>query len=269
MHRPTLALGLLLSTLLMTGAHAQPSDSVLAKVKASGTMKVCYAQTTPDAYKDAKTGQWSGVFIDITNELASWMKVKVEPVEVTFATVILALNRGDCDLFGASLLYNAPRAMEVDYIIPFAAKGMNAVIQAGSSKKFIKPEDFNQDGVTLAAVAGSRDYEVAKRMFPKAKLLALNPPTDIQLFDTVRRGDADAAFANGITIRWWLKSAGHEWAAIAFGDDFSTQPNGWAIRYGDPAWKDFLDSFARFALANNRAKDLYESYLSRDSLTTK
>jgi ABC-type amino acid transport substrate-binding protein len=262
---------LIAGLLLLCGGAAlgQPSDSVLAKVKNEGTLKVCYAQTTPDAYKDPKTGEWHGVFIDLTDELASWMKVKVQPVEVQFSTVILALNRGDCDLFGASLLYNAPRAMEVNYIVPFAAKGMNAVIPADNPKHFTKPEDFNQDGVTLAAVAGSRDYEVAKRMFPKAKLLALQPPTDIQLFETVRRGDADAAFANGITIRWWLKSPDSKWATIAFKDDFSTQPNGWAIRYGDPAWKDFLDSFARWALANNRARDLYESYLSRDSLAAK
>ena len=262
---------LIAGLLLLCGgaALAQPADSVLTKVKNEGTLKVCYAQTTPDAYKDPKTGEWHGVFIDLTNELADWMKVKVQPVEVQFSTVILALNRGDCDLFGASLLYNAPRAMEVNYIIPFAAKGMNAVIMAGNTKHFAKPEDFNLDGVTLAAVAGSRDYEVAKRIFPKAKLLALQPPTDIQLFETVRRGDADAAFANGITIRWWLKNPDSKWATVAFKDDFSTQPNGWAIRYGDPAWKDFLDSFARWALANNRARDLYESYLSRDSLAAK
>ncbi len=266
MRRTLLTLGLLL-TVLSAPVFAQPADSVLTKVKASGTLKVCYAQTTPDAYKDAKTGEWEGVFVDLTNELADWMKVKVVPVEVQFSTVILALNRGDCDLFAASLLYNAPRAMEIDYILPFAAKGMNAVIHAGNPKHFTKPEDFNQEGVTLAALTGSRDYEVAKRLFPKAKLLALQTQTDIQLFETVRRGDADAAFANGITIRWWLKAPDHQWATIAFTDDFSTQPNGWAIRYGDPAWKDFLDSFAHWALANNRAKDLYESYLSRDTLT--
>jgi ABC-type amino acid transport substrate-binding protein len=261
---------LLLPLLWSTAAPAQvPDNSVLAKVKNSGVLKVCYAQTTPDAYKDPKTGEWAGVFVDLTHDLADWMKVKIEPVEVQFATVILALNRGDCDLFAASLLYNAPRAMQINYIVPFAAKGMNAVIAAGNPKHFTKPSDFNQDGVTLAAVAGSRDYEVAKREFPKAKIIALQPPTDIQLFEAVRRGDADAAFANGITIRWWLKSPGHDWATIAFKDDFSTQPNGWAIRYGDPAWKDFLDSFAHWALASNRATDLYESYLSRDTLPTK
>lgn len=250
-----------------TAARAQvPSESALSRVKSSGVLKVCYAQVTPDSYKDPKTGEWTGVFVDITNELAQWMKVKVQPVEVQWSTVILALNRGDCDLFGASLLYNAPRAEEIDYITPFSAKGMNAVIAKGNPKHFTKPEDFNQPGVTLAVVAGSRDQEVSARMFPKAKIIALSTPTDIALFESVRRGDADAAFANGITIRWWLKATTPAWGDVAFADDFSVQPNGWAIRYGDPAWKDFLEAFAHWALANHRAKDLYESYLAKTSL---
>lgn len=89
MSRHALAPALLLLAALLAPApaDAQPAGSVLAKVKNDGTMKVCYAQTTPDAFKDSRTGQWSGVFVDLTNELAAWMKVKVEPVEVTFATV--------------------------------------------------------------------------------------------------------------------------------------------------------------------------------------
>ena len=250
-----------------TTAHAQvPTDSALARVKSSGILKVCYAQVTPDSYKDPKTGEWTGVFVDIVNELAQWMKVKVQPVEVQWSTVILALNRGDCDLFGASLLYNAPRAEEIDYITPFSAKGMNAVIAKGNPKHFTKPEDFNQPGVTLAVVAGSRDQEVSARMFPKAKIIALSTPTDVALFETVRRGDADAAFANGITIRWWLKATTPAWADVAFSDDFSVQPNGWAIRYGDQAWKDYLEAYAHWVLANHRATDLYGAYLAKSSL---
>ncbi len=243
-----------------------PSGSVLARVKSEGVLKVCYAQVTPDSYKNPKTGKWTGVFVDMVNELATWMKVKVQPVEVQWSTVILALNRGDCDLFGASLLYNAPRAEEIDYITPFSAKGMNAVIPKGNPKHITSPADFNRKGMTLAVVAGSRDQEVATREFPKAKILALATQTDIELFESVRRGDADAAFANGITIRWWLKSPNAGWAGIALPNDFSVQPNGWAIRYGDPAWKDFLEAFAHWALANNRARDLYEKYLSKPSL---
>lgn len=245
---------------------AQTKESALARVKRDGVLKVCYAQVTPDSYKDPRTGQWTGVFVDLVNEMASWMKVKVEPVEVQFGTAPLSLNRGDCDLFGASLLYNAPRALEINFIRPFAAKGINGLVSKEKAARFKKVEDLNDPGVTLAVVAGSRDHEVAQRIFPKAKLLALQVNTDLAAFDSVRRGDADIALANGITIRWWSKVQGNDWAAAAFDGDFSTQPNGWAIRYGDPDWKNFLDSFAAWIVANNKAAELYDSYLSRTSL---
>lgn len=247
-------------------AFAQTKESVLAKVKREGVLKVCYAQVTPDSYKDPRTGQWTGVFVDLVNELAGWMKVKVEPVEVSFGTAPLALNRGDCDLFGASLLYNAPRALEINFVRPFAAKGINALVSKEKAAKFKKVEDLNDPSVTLAVQAGSRDQEVAGRIFPKAKLLALQITTDLAAFDSVRRGDADVALANGITIRWWSKVQGNDWATAAFDNDFSTQPNGWAVRYGDPDWKDFLDSFATWIVGNNKAAELYDSYLSRTSL---
>src|SRR5690349_483265 len=95
-------LGLLLAfgAVFASPVQAQTKESVLTKIKRDGTLKVCYAQTTPDNYKDPRTGEWTGVFVDLVNEMAAWMKVKVEPVEVQFATVILSLNRGDCDLFG-------------------------------------------------------------------------------------------------------------------------------------------------------------------------
>ena len=250
-------------------AAAQQKESVLAKVKREGVLKVCYTQTTPDNYKDPRTGEWTGVFVDLVNELATWMKVKVEPVEVQLPTVILTLNRGDCDLFGASLLYNAPRAMEINFIRPFAAKGINALVKKEKAASITKAEDLNSPNITIAVMAGSRDYEVSQRIFPKAKLLSLNVTTDLAAFDSVRRGDADVALANGITIRWWSKVQGNDWATAALANDFSTQPNGWAIRYGDPDWKNFLDAYANWVLANNKAQELYDAYLSRTSLFEK
>ena len=53
---------------LAVPATAQTKESVLVKVKREGTLKVCYAQVTPDSYKDPRTGQWTGVFVDLVNE---------------------------------------------------------------------------------------------------------------------------------------------------------------------------------------------------------
>lgn len=273
-HRGRFRIATLLAAIALAGllaplgatARAQ-SGSILKRIASSGKMTVCYADVTPDSYKNPKTGQWVGVFVDLVHELANWMHVKVQPVQVTWATAVSAIKQGECELFGASLLYNAPRAMQIEYILPFSAKGMNAVIPVNNPKHFKDPSDFDKPGVVLGVVAGSRDQEVAKRQFPKAKILAYQTPTDIGLFAAIRNGDVDAAFANGLTIRWWLRNTDNKkWASVAFPDDFSVQPNGWAIAYGDPEWKSFLDSFARYVLANHQAEHLYASYLARTSL---
>ena len=69
------------------------TGSTLDKVKAAGVVKVCVAQISPEAYKDAKTGQWSGVFIDLTNELQSaGAKVDLTELEQGFTEAAAAYS---------------------------------------------------------------------------------------------------------------------------------------------------------------------------------
>jgi polar amino acid transport system substrate-binding protein len=246
-------------------AHAQSDTSTLAKVKKEGVMKVCYAQGSPESYKDPKTGEWLGVFVDLANELATWMKVKIQPVEVQWNTAVLALKRGDCDFFGSSFVYNAPRAMEVDFITPFRSKGLNAVIRKDSKKNLTKIDDLNNPNVTIAVGAGSREYETGKRLFPKAKFLALQINSDVETLAPTQRGDADVTILPIININWWLQIPENaSWGKMAFpGQDFGNAPVGWAVRYGDPEWKDFLDQYVRWVTANDLAKRTYDEYMAK------
>jgi len=255
---------LALLTLLPVTATAQ-QESALDKIKKSGVIKACVAQIAPESFKDAKTGEWHGVTIDLLTELANWMKVKFEIVEVKWDIAVLSLKRGDCDIFGGSFVFNAPRAMEVNYIAPFYKKGVNFVISKTAKQEFAAPKDFNDPRATIAVVAGTGDHETARRMFPKAKILALNVNSNIQIIESVRRGDADAAYMSTFTVRWWLAIPENAaWAKIGFPDqDLFSAPNGWAVRYGDPDWKSFLDSFSHWAVASGTVQRLYDSYFER------
>jgi cyclohexadienyl dehydratase len=249
--------------LCATAASAQ-STSTLDKVKSSGVLKACVAQISPEAYKDAKTGQWSGVFVDLTNELATWLKLKVEMVEVQWPTVVPSLKRGDCDMYGGSLVYNAPRAAEIAFIRPQWAKGVNAIVKKEDASKFHQPSDLNSPDVTIAVVAGTSENEVARRSFPKAKLLPLQVNSNIQIMESVRRGDAVAALLPKITLDWWLAvPENNTWGQMAFpGTEFAASPNGWAVRYGDPDWARFLDNFSNWASASGLIAQLYEKYVA-------
>ncbi len=91
-----------LAQMLETGVR---EDSVLAKCRKEGVLRVGYAQTGPWFYKDAKTGELNGIYKDVVDTLAKEIQVKVEWKETTFANATVALRRGDFDLFGSSLTY--------------------------------------------------------------------------------------------------------------------------------------------------------------------
>jgi len=268
-----MAIALCLVAAFNTHALAQSTaQSTLEKIKREGVIKVCTPQVVPDLYKDAKTGQWSGVMADLLNTMAEWMKVKWQPVEVGgFDAALLTLKQGNCDLIGSSMVYNAPRAMEVNFIRPFGAKGINAVVLKTNPKGLKTPLDLNSADVTIVTSLGSREHETATRLFPKAKLMAVKVPAAIQILEHVKRGDATVAVLPTITVKWWLQVPENAaWGIMAFPDqDFGYAPNGWAIRYGDSDWKDFLDNYSGYIAANNIAAKLYEEYLERSNPFTK
>lgn len=252
------------AALMSPQAHAQ-SASTLDNIKKEGVIKVCYSQILPEAYKDPKTGEWTGVFVDLMNELARWMKVKVQPVEVGWDVAVLSLKQGTCDVFGSSLIYNAPRAMEIDYVRPFLSKGINTVISKTNSKNLKSPSDLNSENVTVVAQLGSREQETVQRLFPKAKILAVRANSQLEIIEQVKRGDADAAAMPAITIKWWLQVPENAaWGKEGFpGQDFGNAPASWGVRYGDRDWRDFLDAYVGWTIANNVGGKLYEDYLSR------
>jgi ABC-type amino acid transport substrate-binding protein len=239
--------------------------SSLDKVKQSGVIKVCLAQQQPDNYKDPRSGQWTGVMVDLLNELSKWMKVKTDIAEVGWDVAVLSLKQGTCDLFASSIVYTAPRAMEIAFVTPFGAKGDNIVIDKKNPKNIKVHADLNNPNITIIAELGTREHDNAQRFFPKAHILAVKVPSTVQVIDWVKRGDADAAVLPTITARWWLNVPENAaWAAMGFPDnDFGNAPNGWAVRQGDSDWLDFLNSFSGWVTANGMAKQLYDDYLER------
>ena len=242
------------------------ADTTLDKIKREGVLKVCVPSVVPDLYKDPKTGEWTGVMADLLQTLTTWMKVKLQPIEVGgFDAALLTLKQGNCDLIGSSMVYNAPRAMEVNFIRPFGAKGINAVVLKSNAKNLKAPADMNSPNVTIVTNLGSREMETVTRLFPKAKIMAVKVPSAIQIVEHVKRGDADIAVLPTVTAKWWLQVPENAaWGMMAFPDqDFGNSPNGWAIRYGEPDWKDFLDNYSGFVAANNTAAKLYDEYMDR------
>lgn len=219
-------------------------DSSLAKIRKEGLMRVGYSQTGPWFYKDAKTGELGGIYKDAVDRLAKEMEVKVEYKEVTFQNSTVGLRRNDFDLYGSSLTYTLARALVVDYVGPLWAKGSLLMVHKDNAGKFKKLSDFNNSKVTFSVVAGGSEEPRIPMLFPNAKLITTAGQV-VLAAEPIRAKKADVWMSGDSDVLLFAKR--NSWATVFDpSSPIDKRPNTWAVRYGDPEWKHFLDFWATF-----------------------
>lgn len=225
--------------LLESGIDA---NSALARVKKGGTLKVGYAQTPAWFYRDAKANKLAGIYFDVAEAFAKELEVKLDYQEVAWANATVGLRKGDFDIFVSSLFYTIPRALVVNYVAPMWHKGHLAICHKDNAGRFKSTADFNKPDVTFSVNVGTREEHVLKMLFPKAKIITTTgqvalsaEPVRAKKADLVVMGDLD-------TLAFAAKNA---WAHVVDeANPFGRGANTWAVRYGDTAWKFFLDMWA-------------------------
>ena len=260
------AAGLAVAGASMREAQAQllesgiDSNSVLARIKKENKLRVGYSQTVPWFYKSAKTGGLSGIYYDVAEKLAAALEVEPEYHEVSWANATVSLRKGDFDVFGSSLFYTMPRALVVNYAGPMWHKGRLAIVHKDNAGRFKSDADFNSPDVTFSVNIGSSEENWVKSTFPKAKIITTSgnitlaaEPVRAKKADIWATGDLDA-------VLFARKNA--RWAHIVNEETpIGLTANTWAIRYGDNAWKYFLDMWADHMIASGFMKERYEHYL--------
>jgi polar amino acid transport system substrate-binding protein len=248
-----------MAQLLDTGIDPK---SVLAKMGKGQTLQVGYAQTPLWFFKDAKTGELRGVYKDLVEMLAHDLEMNVNWQEVSFADSTVGLRKGDFDLFGSSAIYTVPRALVSDYVGPLWCKGSLAVVRRQDAGKYKTIADLNSPDVTFSVNAGASEEQRIPQLFPKAKVIAI-AGQEAMAAEPVRTGRA-TAFVAGDSDIIALAKRNANWAQIVDVDHpFDKRPNTWLIRYGDSAWKSFLDTWCAYVIANGAVERIYNQYLQQ------
>jgi polar amino acid transport system substrate-binding protein len=236
---------------------------VLAKIRKEGVIRVGYAQTGPWFYKDAKTGDLGGIYKDVVDMLAKEIQIKVEWKEVTFANATVGLRRGDYDLFGSSLVYLVQRALVVNYIGPLYSKGSLLLIHKDNAERFKKASDLNDANVTFSVTAGASEEPRIPLLFPaKPKVITTTGQVSLGA-EPVRAKRADV-WISGDSDVLLLAKRNESWAVVVDpANPLDRRPNTWTIRYGDQEWKNFLDFWAAFLIANGEVERLFKHHMEK------
>lgn len=232
------------ATVLAQPKVAIPStDSTLDRVRKSGVLRVgVIIGQAPYFNKDLVSGKWSGACIEMANDIASKLAVKVELVETTWGNQILDLQADKIDL--AFAVNPTPeRALVIDFATPILVHSFTAVTRKG----FRKPqtwEDLNKPSVRIAVDLGSTHELIARRYAPKATITAFKNRDDAVLAVATGRADVNVVLA---VLALPMLKKNPALGEIAIPRPVLTLPTNLGIRMeSDKRWRDFLSVWADY-----------------------
>jgi cyclohexadienyl dehydratase len=228
----------LLTLLAASTAPAAPTTS--QRVQESGELRVCI---WPDYYgvslRHPRTGQLSGIDIDLSAAFAADLKAKPVYVDSSFATLVEDLLRDRCDIAMFAVGMTPQRAQALRFSRPYLESDIYAVTTR-SSRVVKNWQDLDRPGVRIAVQAGTFMEPVMAGALKQANLVVVRPP------DTREReleaGRVDAFMTDYPYSRRLLDNA--DWARlVAPPAPFFVLPYAYAVKPGDAAWLTAVDEF--------------------------
>lgn len=216
------------------------AGEVQERVQARGELRVCI---WPDyqriSFRDPRTGQLSGLDIDLATALASDLRTKLRFVDSSFVTLTQDLlnNRCDVAMFGIAML---PQRMEqLQFATPYVQSDIHAVTTR-SSRIVRQWSDIDQPGVLVGVQAGTFMEHVMREKLRHANLVSIQLPQTRERELMAGRVDVfmtDYPYGRAL-------SENTDWAALLTSPvRFHVLPYAHASKPGDAEWHATLNAF--------------------------
>ena len=180
---------ILLVVLLALLPFSVNAESNLNKILSSGELKVgTTGDWDPMTVKDPATNKYKGFDIDVMNELAKDMGVKIKFVPAEWKTIVSGITSSRYDI-STSVTKTPKRAEVAGFTDTYYKYGTVPLVLKKNLKKFSTWDSLNNEKVTIATTLGTSQEEKAKEFFPKSKLNSVEAPA--RDFQEVLAGRAD------------------------------------------------------------------------------
>ncbi len=216
------------------------AGKVADRVQSSGTLRVCI---WPDYYgvshRNPNSQQLEGIDIQLSAELARDLKLKLQYVDASFATLVDDLNADRCDvaMFAVGML--AQRMQQLRFSRPYLQSDIYGMTTK-SNRVVQQWADIDQPGVLVGVQAGTFMEPIMRAQLKQAQLVVVKPPTTRER--ELEAGRIDVFMTDYPYSRRLLDNA--DWARLVSPPKpFSMLPYGYAVKQGDDAWWGKVDAF--------------------------
>ncbi|MGN6465971.1 MAG: transporter substrate-binding domain-containing protein [Rhizobiaceae bacterium] len=225
---------------LAPAAHA---DSTVDQIRARGVLRIpAILNEVPYFNKDPRTGEWHGFVIDMAQDVADQLGVKLQVVESSWANAILDVESHKVDMAFA-VTATPKRALSVSFSAPTYFNSFIVV----SAKKDVEGKswaDLNDPKYTFAVDLGSAQDLITQQYLPKANILRFK--TRDEAIVAVVTGKADGlvnTMLNGLVMTKKTAAIGK----VNVPTPVLSTPSVIAVNYdADEVWKSFVSAWAEY-----------------------
>ena len=242
-----------LFTILTITASAESS---LNKILKSGELRVgTTGDWDPMTLKDPATNKYKGFDIDVMNELAKDMGVKITFVPAEWKTIVSGITAGRYDI-STSVTKTPKRAKVAGFTNSYYKYGTVPLVLKKNLKKFPTWESLNNKKVTIATTLGTSQEEKAKEFFPKSKLKSVESPA--RDFQEVLAGRADGNITSSTEANKLVVT----YPQLAIVPDGEKNPAFLAmmVTKNDKVWNDYVNTWIKNKKTSGFFKNLLTKY---------
>jgi polar amino acid transport system substrate-binding protein len=203
-----------------------------------------------------RDGQLIGLEVDLVRALADTMNVKVRFVEIPFAELIPALERGEIDLAVAGMTITPERNARVAFAGPYFVSGNTLLARTRELAETEDPAQLDDPKLSFAVLEASTSASFVRAHMPKARLVTMSD--NEAGVKALLAGEVDGVISDlqVCTIARWRNPDAELYLRYA---PFTTEPLGIALPPDSPLFLNLVTNYLNTleetgALAQLKAK---------------
>jgi ABC-type amino acid transport substrate-binding protein len=252
------------STAASTSSTSAASDSGPAtglKPINSGKLTVgMNLQFKPEMYLD--NGEPAGYDVDLLKKLVPDLGVALNIQNLDFNGLIPGLQSKKFDMVSVGLSATPERKKVVDFTRAYVPYALVLGVPTKDASSITSVDAVNASGKTVTALQGSTGEQLAKKLFPKAKVKGF--PDQNAAFLEVATGRADAIVVEDYLLAQFQASNAGKLEKAAIAKPLDVQYGSWAVPKGNDEFVKYLDTWLCKAQTDGTLEELYKKDFSVD-----
>jgi ABC-type amino acid transport substrate-binding protein len=215
-------------------------------------------QFKPEMYLD--NGQPAGYDVDLLKKLVPDLGVALNIQNLDFNGLIPGLQAKKFDMVSVGLSATPERKKVVDFTRAYVPYALVLGVPTKDASSVTSVDAVNASGKTITALQGSTGEQLAKKLFPKAKVQGF--PDQNAAFLEVATGRADAIVVEDYLLAQFQASNAGKLDKAAIAKPLDVQYGSWAVPKGNDAFVKYLDTWLCKAQQDGTLEELYKKDFS-------